>query len=283
MSERLAVLGLGMMGGSVAGAARSRSVASPVVGWDPNPKACATALANGLVDSIELTAEDAVSKASLVVAACPVTQVVPLLSQLVQDAEPGTLFTDLGSTKLSIVRSMRGVSPEGIEFLGSHPLAGSEKSGPSHADTNLLERKVVALCPDESSTPGSRDRLGKFWAALGARVVFCPAEEHDALLALTSHLPHLLAYLMAGMPEQMHAPFLAGGFRDMTRLAGSSPQLWMGIFGDNREQLLRCSRDFRDKLDQAIQALENPGAESDSLRGLIEKGWAARTTWQTTG
>lgn len=279
-SEKLAVLGLGLIGGSIAAGARLRRSVSSVVGWDPNPEACAIALARGFVDSIELNPVDAVANATLVVAACPVPQVAPLLREVALEAHPGTLLTDVGSTKRSIVEGLRGGLPEGIEYLGSHPLAGSEKSGPAHADPNLVEGRIVALCPEPDSSAQAQERLRIFWQDLGSRVVPCPADRHDVLLSLTSHLPHLLAYLLASMPDEEHAPYLAGGFRDMTRLAGSSPALWMGIFQDNRLELLARAKEFRTILDRAISALETPGDSDGQLKKQMEKGWKMRTSWQ---
>jgi cyclohexadieny/prephenate dehydrogenase len=276
--EKLAVLGLGMIGGSIGGAARR--VGIPVTGWDPSPEVCTKASGLGLVDSIEPSPEEAVSKATLVVAACPVPQVARLLARISKAARPGTLLTDVGSTKRSILEVMRGKIPPEIEYLGSHPLAGSEKSGPDHADPQLVDRRIVALCPEASTTAAAMERLAGFWKSLGATVVSCPADRHDLLLSLTSHLPHLLAYLLASMPDEEHAPYLAGGFRDMTRLAGSSPQLWMGIFQDNREELLARAREFRDLLDRSISALELPGDPAGDLKGLMDEGWKMRTGWQ---
>ncbi len=278
--ENLAVLGLGLIGGSIAASARAREAVSSVIGWDPNPEACAIALARGYVDAIELTLGDAVANASLVVAACPVPQVVSLLREVVTEAHPGTLLTDVASTKLSIFEGMQIEMPEGVEYLGSHPLAGSEKSGPSHADANLLENRVVAICPGPNTKAETVGRLEKFWQSLGARVVSSPAERHDILLSLTSHLPHLLAYLLAAMPNREHSPYLAGGFRDMTRLAGSSPHLWMGIFQDNRTELLARAMDFRSKLDEAIASLEQTGDVGGVLKKQMEEGWKMRTSWQ---
>ena len=267
-----------MIGGSIGGAARR--VGIPVTGWDPSPEVCTKASGLGLVDSIEPSAEEAVSKATLVVAACPVPQVARLLARISKAARPGTLLTDVGSTKRSILEVMRGKIPPEIEYLGSHPLAGSEKSGPDHADPKLVDRRIVALCPEASTTAAAMERLAGFWKSLGATVVSCPADRHDLLLSLTSHLPHLLAYLLASMPDEEHAPYLAGGFRDMTRLAGSSPQLWMGIFQDNREELLARAREFRDLLDRSISALELPGDPAGDLKGLMDEGWKMRTGWQ---
>ena len=279
-SEKLAVLGLGMIGGSVAAAARSRRVGTPVLGWDPSPEVCSKAVLLGLVDAIASTPEEAVSGATLVVAACPVPQVAPLLEGISTKVQPGTLLTDVGSTKHSIVKGLKGRIPPGIEYLGSHPLAGSEKSGPAHADPGLFEGRIVALCPEKSSSADSASRLGVFWQSLGATIVSCPADRHDLLLSLTSHLPHLLAYLLASMPDEEHAPYLAGGFRDMTRLAGSSPPLWMGIFQDNREELLARANEFRTLLDRAISALQQPGDPWGDLKSLMDQGWKMRTSWQ---
>jgi cyclohexadieny/prephenate dehydrogenase len=262
MTLSIAVLGLGLMGGSVALAARRRGLVSTVAGWDPSASACAKALATGVVDRLELDPGDAVSGADLVILGCPVSEVVPLARQI-------------GSTKGSIMQELAAGLPGGACFVGSHPLAGSEKSGCAHADAALFENRTVVVCRGDA-TNEAVERVTMLWQGLGARVVSMEPEEHDRALAVTSHLPHLLAYLLAGQPKGVERSLVASGFRDCTRVAASDPALWAGIFRDNREALLVAVDLYLSKLVAARTLLAN-GAVLGEIRELIEPGHQFRS------
>jgi prephenate dehydrogenase len=275
MTLSIAVLGLGLMGGSVALAARRRGLVSTVAGWDPSASACAKALATGVVDRLELDPGDAVSGADLVILGCPVSEVVPLARQIGPDCRPGCVVTDLGSTKGSIMQELAAGLPGGACFVGSHPLAGSEKSGCAHADAALFENRTVVVCRGDA-TNEAVERVTMLWQGLGARVVSMEPEEHDRALAVTSHLPHLLAYLLAGQPKGVERSLVASGFRDCTRVAASDPALWAGIFRDNREALLVAVDLYLSKLVAARTLLAN-GAVLGEIRELIEPGHQFRS------
>ena len=276
MSLSLAVLGLGMMGGSVALAARTKGTARTISGWDPCAKACAKALASGIVDRIEINPSDAASGADMVVLACPVPVLADLAKEIGPACGPETVVTDLGSTKGNILKTLGAVLPGGSSFVGSHPIAGSEKSGCSHSDPKLFEGKLTVICPG-NATESAVVKIERFWKELGSRTIRMEAELHDQALAVTSHLPHLVAYLLAGLPDEGDKPFVGGGFRDTTRIAGSDPQLWAGILHDNRKALVPLIDAMISRMSEARdELLLESGESSEKLHSLLAKGHAFR-------
>jgi prephenate dehydrogenase len=267
--ERLAILGVGLLGGSVALAARAAGIVEEIVGYDPRPEALTVATQRGILDHGSRSVHGAVNWATLVVLGAPVDRIVPLAIEAAEHCSDGTLLTDVGSTK-GLVRILEGVLPPGRTFLGSHPLAGSEKSGPEHASADLFRDRLVVLTPTESSPADQLERLTTFWQSLGARVEVMSPEDHDKAVAWTSHLPHLVAFALAGCVPPEYLPLTATGFRDMTRLAGSSPTLWRAIFQANREAILTALAGFRDQL----AALETALAAGDTtlLETLLTRG-----------
>lgn len=272
MSFSLAVLGLGMMGGSVALAARARGSARVIAGWDPCAKACAKALATGIIDRVEMNALDAVADADMVVLACP----VPVLADLAREIGPacakGCVVTDLGSTKASILQAIDGFLPGGTPFVGSHPIAGSEKNGCAHSEATLFEGKITVICPGQAPE-AAVTRVESFWNSLGSKTMRMDHESHDKALAATSHLPHLLAFLLAGLPDEGDKPFVGGGFRDTTRIAGSDPDLWTGILLDNKARLLPLANAMIASLTEARDCLQQKSGDSkEKLRALLTRG-----------
>ncbi len=257
--ERLAILGVGLLGGSVALAARAAGIADEIIGFDRSAEALRFAGEQGIIDRGEPTPMAAVAGASLVVVAVPVDRIVALVREVAPHCRPGTLITDVGSTKGFVVEAEAGLPP-GVRFIGSHPLAGSEKGGAGHAFGDLFRGRCVVLTPTERSPADELDRLERFWIRLGAEVVRMSAERHDEAVAWTSHLPHLVAYALAGCLPPEFADLAASGFRDTTRLAGSDPQLWLTIFTANRAALLTALAGFRGELDQLEQALRTGNA-----------------------
>lgn len=272
MSLSLAVLGLGMMGGSVALAARTNGTARSISGWDPCPKACAKALASGIVDRIDINPSDAASGADLVVLACPVPVLTSLANEIGPACGPETVVTDIGSTKGNILKTLGAVLPGGSVFVGSHPIAGSEKSGCSHSDPKLFEGKLTVVCPGKAHE-SAVVKIERFWNELGSRTIRMEAELHDQALAATSHLPHLVAYLLAGLQEESMKPFVGGGFRDTTRIAGSDPQLWAGILHDNRKALVPLIDEMISEMTRARDELLVESLDSlNNICKLLTKG-----------
>ena len=254
--ERVAVVGLGLLGGSVGLAARSRGVAREVVGATRSSEARAQALASGAVDRVAAIAEVA-RGADLVVLATPVGAMAASVRQL--HLEPGCVITDVGSVKSPLVDTLPGLLPPGCVYVGSHPMAGSHERGMSHARADLFERSVCIVT--EASDPAAGSRVVAFWQALGARVVRRTAAQHDAEVAWVSHLPHLLAFAFAGSLAQAPgaaAELAVAGFRDFTRLARSDAELWADILTANRKAL--------------AAPLGAAGAELEAIARLLEAG-----------
>lgn len=267
--SQLAIIGVGLLGGSIALAARRRGLAERIVGIDCHADALQRALAEGMLDDVH-TDLHGVASADLVVFCTPVDGIAAQVVEASASCRPGTLLTDVGSTKAAILRAVRGRMPAGVEFLGSHPLAGSEKHGPAHASPHLLEGRLVIVTPETDTTHHALARLRTFWMALGARVQEMDAEEHDRTLALTSHLPHLLSSALAGILPPEWYNFTATGFRDTTRLAAGSPNLWSAIFRTNRTHLLAALDRLEEQLRLFRQSLEDN--DRNALESLLQRG-----------
>ena len=266
--RQLAVVGVGLIGGSVARAARLRGVAARVVGIDTDAGHRERAVRLGLLD--EASADLRAAAAAEVVVFCtPVDRIAAGVRELAPACAAGTLLTDAGSTKAAIVRAV-GPLPAGIAFVGSHPLAGSEKHGPEHADADLFQGRLAVVPPTPQTDPEAVGRVTALWEALGARVRLMDPEEHDRALALTSHLPHVVASALAGvLPPELYG-LAATGFRDTTRLAASNPGLWAAICLQNAPALLEALAQFGDLLEGFRMALA--ASDGERLAELFGEG-----------
>lgn len=235
--QTVAVIGVGLIGGSIGAAAKARGAAQTVIGLGRNHERLEAARRAGVIDHVA-TEPAGIAHADLIVVCTPVDRIAADVVSLALHAKPGAIFTDAGSVKGTICAALAGDLPAGVSFVGSHPLAGSEKAGFEHADANLFAGKVCIITPLETTPPDAASRVRSFWEALGMRVVAMSPERHDAVLALTSHLPHAAAAALASLLDGPEAEFAATGFRDTTRVAGGDPDLWTAIFSANREPLL---------------------------------------------
>jgi cyclohexadieny/prephenate dehydrogenase len=246
--QTLTIVGVGLIGGSIGLAARRRGLAEHVIGVGRQQSSLGRALAAGTIDEASLDLAAAVHRAEITVFCTPVDRIAEQVLAVAPGCTPGTLLTDAGSTKATIVYGIENRLPRGIAFVGSHPLAGSEKRGPEHADANLFQGRLTVVTRTPHTDPAAIERTVAFWQALGSRVRLMDPEEHDRALALTSHLPHLMASALAGiLPPELHE-LTATGFRDATRVAAGDPSLWTGIFAQNRTAV-------GDALDQLCQRL----------------------------
>lgn len=237
-SDTLAIVGVGLIGGSLGLAARRRGLARRIVGVGRQQKSLDKAVAVGAVDEGFLDLVAAARQADVIVFCTPVDGIADQILAVAPHCKAGTLLTDAGSTKAEIVRAVEGRLPPGVVFVGSHPLAGSEKRGPEHADADLFQDRVTVVTPTPRTDRAAVARVTAFWQALGSHVRLLPPDEHDQALALTSHLPHLLAAVLANtLPPQLHE-LTATGFRDTTRVAAGDPALWSAIFLQNRMAML---------------------------------------------
>jgi cyclohexadieny/prephenate dehydrogenase len=267
----LVIVGVGLIGGSIALAARRRGVAGRIVGIDRQAETRALALREGMVDEVHAELK-AAACADLLLVCTPVDAIAAQVIEAAAHCRPGTLLSDSGSTKAAILRDVSGRLPPGIEFIGSHPLAGSEKHGPAHASADLLEGRLVIVTPSADPSDNALSLIRDFWTALGARVQVMDADAHDRALALTSHLPHLLSSALAGiLPPEWHE-LTATGFRDTTRLAAGQPGLWSAIFRANQAHLLTALDRLEEQLRRFREALlQNDRAALDALLQQAKK------------
>lgn len=269
----LVIVGVGLIGGSIALAARRRGIAARIVGIDQEAEALARARRDGMIDEGHADLS-AAACGDLILFCTPVDGIAAQAIEVSAHCRPGTLMSDTGSTKAAILRDVRGQLPAGVEFIGSHPLAGSEKHGPAHASAHLFEGRVVVVTPESDSTDNDLAQIHDFWTTLGARVQVMDAEEHDRALALTSHLPHLLSSALAGiLPPELHA-LTASGFRDVTRLAAGQTGLWSAIFGANQTHLLTAL----DRLEEQLRNFRTALLAGDrtALESLLQQGKKVR-------
>jgi prephenate dehydrogenase len=250
----VAIAGVGLIGGSIAAALRQRGLSQSIVGLGRNPRRLEAARQAGLIDRA-VTDPAAVADADFVVVCTPVDRIAADVLALAAHTGAGALITDAGSVKGTICRELSGRIAPPREFIGSHPLAGSEKFGFEHADARLFEGRVCVVTPDASNSATAVDRVRAFWQALGMRVVEMTPARHDEILALTSHLPHAAAAALASLLTGDVAEFAASGFRDTTRIAGGDPALWAAIFTANREPVLRQIDRFLQQLAELRAAI----------------------------
>ena len=265
--DLLLVVGTGMMGGSVAAAVKKRGVAQQIIGVDTQAAADAKAL--GIVDhalakvSDLLTLSLSEGRTIGVVVAAPVKHYPTIFSELSQlhQRRPLNWVTDIGSTKTGVIKASSALGMLASQFVSSHPMAGSERSGARAANADLFEGARVLISRLANSREAAVSAVEEFWLALGSDPTPLPIEDHDALLAAISHLPHVLAYSLAGSLAQGHLAGAAqalhgGGLRDTTRVAASSPELWADIFLDNRDALLQSWGDWSLQVQALRQAIE---------------------------
>jgi prephenate dehydrogenase len=252
--EQITIIGVGLIGGSVGLAAKARGVARRVVGVGRDAKNLALAVERGAIDAPAGSVAEGVRGSQLVVVCTPVDRIAEMVRAAAEHA-PGALFTDAGSTKGGLYEAVHPCLPDCSEFVPAHPLAGAEKNGVEHARADLFENRVTVVTtepPDKDAV----ERVAAFWAALGSRVVRMNADEHDRVLAFTSHLPHAVASAVAGATQKEWLALSAGGFRDVTRIAAGDPGLWAAIFQANKEGVLAALAAFEDRLTEFRKLLE---------------------------
>lgn len=255
-TSTLAVIGVGLIGGSIGLAAKRRGVVRRVIGVGRQETSLQLARRLGAIDEASLEITEAVSQADLAVFCTPVDRLAEQVLAAAPACRPGTVLTDAGSTKGAILRAVEGRLPTGVNFVGGHPLAGSEKRGPEFADPDLFLGRLTVLTPTPATGAAALEYVAQFWRALGARVRVMDPEKHDRSLAFTSHLPHLVAAALAGVLSPDLADLTAGGFRDTTRIAAGDPSLWTGIFVQNRDAVLAALGVFSGRLAELERMLE---------------------------
>ena len=268
MFDVLTVVGFGLLGGSLAKAARAEGLVRRVVAVGRNAERLAPALADGTADHVTTDLAEGVSEADLVVLATPVTTLATQLPEVWAKAPAHAVVTDVGSTKAAIVRAAEELAADRpLAFVGSHPMAGSEKSGYAVARVDLFRGATVIVTPTPRTDPGATERISALWRAVGARVATLAPDEHDEVVALISHLPHLVADALVdavGRVNPRAVAFAGRGFKDTTRIAAADPQMWREIFLTNRVAMDRALAAFRaalGELEDLIAANDAPGLE----------------------
>ena len=275
MFKNVSIVGLGIMGGSVGLALRRKKLAERVFGVARREESVKKALEVGAIDEGTTDITEDAGNADIVIIAVPVGVVCEMLEKMVPHLKSGCIITDVGSTKMEIVDTVDKFLPKNLYFVGSHPLAGSEKSGVESASDTLFTNAVCILTPGERSSTVSVECIKTFWSALGMAVLVMTPEEHDFFLALTSHLPHLTAACLVNLIGDfkdkdnriLHAA--AGGFRDMTRIAAGSPALWHDICMSNKEKIVSALRMYREILAKVEESIEH--GDSAALMKFLEK------------
>ncbi|MBS0663453.1 MAG: prephenate dehydrogenase/arogenate dehydrogenase family protein [Verrucomicrobia bacterium] len=260
MSPTLAILAPGLLGGSVAKAARARGAAGRIVVWARRPESRLQLKEQPWCDEVAETPEQAVRHAQLVVVATPVDRIVPLVERVASHLPENAIVTDVGSVKGEIARLGQARIGPRAHFVGSHPMAGSEKTGWEHASAELFVRRTCFVTPLAATAEPAVEAVVRFWRELGGEPVTLSPDAHDEIVAHISHLPQVLASSLCSFLARKDPAWrnhAGGGLRDTTRIAGSDPQLWRSILEQNRDELLRALRQYQDELQGLHAALSN--------------------------
>ena len=281
--ERVAVIGVGLIGGSFALALKAAGACAHVVGAGRNAANVKLALERGILDSVAADAVAAAHGADLVLLAAPVAQFPKIFQDIGSVLNPKAVVTDGGSTKRDVIAAARkGLGRKIAQFVPAHPIAGAEKSGAAAASADLFRGRRVIVTPLAENADSSVRKIEAAWSACGARISRMDAEEHDAVLAAVSHLPHLLAFALvheiAGREnsEQLFS-YAAGGFRDFTRIASSHPEMWRDVCLANKDHLLSEVARFEKSLKRVRSLLES--GDAAALEKLFAEARAARDKW----
>lgn len=278
-APNIAILGLGLMGASLALALKRRGTPSWIIGYARREETRRQALENGVVDTVFPDPAEAVRDADIVVICVPIWSIAKLAKQIVGALKPGAVVTDVGSTKSDLQKTLEPIfSNSEACFVGSHPIAGSEKTGLDAGNSDLYDGRLTVVCPSEGTPVEAKRAVSSLWDAAGSEVVEMSPEEHDAMLASTSHLPHMVAAALArsvtdGDPVKK-ADFCGTGFKDTTRVASGSVAMWVDIIDTNRTALEAELDRFHEELQGLIGILR--AGKSDDIRNWLEEAAAAR-------
>jgi prephenate dehydrogenase len=270
--DTVAIVGVGLIGGSIGLALRERKLARKIVGIGRRQSSLDAARTIGAIDHGVTSLSTGVAEAQLVVVATPVDTVVERVVHAAAVAPAAALITDVGSTKESIVSMIDAALAtrrSGPRFVGSHPLAGDHRTGAEHARADMFEDRVVVVTPTEATRPAAITEISGFWEGLGANVSTMSPDKHDAALAITSHLPHAVAVALAAATPSELLRLTAGGWRDTTRVAGGDPKLWHAIFTANRQHVLDAIELMGQTLETLRETIEQ--GDNESLLGLLEE------------
>jgi cyclohexadieny/prephenate dehydrogenase len=288
MFEKMALIGLGLIGSSLSHAARRKQLVDHISGYARSAETRATALDIGIVNTVHNTAAEAVANADLVIFCTPIGTYADLAKEIAPHLKSGAILTDVGSVKGAVVRDVAPHLPLNVHFIPGHPIAGTEQSGPRAGFATLFDNRWCILTPPPHADATAVSKLKSFWEGLGSMVDEMSPEHHDLVLAITSHLPHLIAYntvaTAADLEEVTNSEVIkysAGGFRDFTRIAASDPTMWRDVFLNNKEAVLEMLGRFSEELSVLQRAIRWGDGETlfdlftrarDVRRGIIQAG-----------
>jgi len=265
--RKVAIVGVGLIGGSLGMAMRKRALARRVVGIGRRQSSLERALALGAIDEATLDIRAGVADAELTILATPVGKMVRLAGAAKPSLSRGSLLTDVGSTKARLVRELEQLAGDAFRYVGSHPMAGSEKRGVQEASGDLFDGALCFLTPTARTERRALEALTELWQALGARVRITDPAEHDRVVAYASHLPHLVAAALVNVTTPDAMTCVGAGFRDTTRVASGAPRLWADVCLQNRERILEAVENFASEV-RTLRDILARGAEPDLLAWL---------------
>ena len=286
--NRLALIGMGLIGSSIARAVRAQGAAREIIATTRSTVTRNRVIDLKIADKVVDANIEAVAGADLVIVCIPVGACGAIAKEIGPHLAPGAIVSDVGSVKGSVLRDMAPHLPAGVHFVPAHPVAGTENSGPDAGFAELFVNRWCILTPPENADKATVERLAAFWHALGANVETMSAEHHDLVLAVTSHLPHLIAYTIVGTADELSAvtrsevlKFSAGGFRDFTRIAASDPTMWRDVFLTNKDAVLEMLGRFNDDIGALTRAIKSGDGETlfdhfsrtrEIRRGIVQIG-----------
>ncbi|WP_197440986.1 prephenate dehydrogenase [Thalassoglobus neptunius] len=274
---RIAIVGVGLIGGSIALASRARNLCRSIIGVGRNPDRLNEAVARQVIDSAVLSI-DSLEDVDLVIVCTPVDRIVENVAAILKATPRETLITDAGSVKSGICEQVLELDGGKERFIGSHPLAGSHQSGFEHATADLFVNRKCVVTPVGETSPELTETLTQFWKSLGMLVHTATPRDHDRILAMVSHLPHLVASALAGIVPESALVFGATGFRDTTRVAAGDADLWTAIFNDNSDQICAATSDMIQRLSEFRAALEND--DRHAIQSLLQAGRENRNEFE---
>ncbi len=274
--DRAALIGVGLIGSSLARCMKRHGLVGHIAATALTQSELDTAQRLGFVDSVSLSLPETVSGADLVMVCTPIGAFAAVGEAIAPALKPGAIVSDVGSTKQSVIRDLGPLVPEGVHFVPGHPIAGTEHSGPEAGFAELFEGRWCILTPPPGTDPAAIDRIAELWRRCGASIEIMDPAHHDQVLAITSHLPHLIAFTIVGTAtdlgthlQQEVIKFAASGFRDFTRIAASDPIMWRDIFLNNRDSLLDVCARLQEDLAQLQRAIR--WGEGEKIESLIRR------------
>jgi len=269
MFHKVTIVGIGLIGGSLGKIIKTKKLAHEVVGVSQRQSTLTAAIKMNAVDKVYTDVKKAVVQSDFVVLATPISIINSLLMSIGPHLKRNCIITDVGSTKVSIVKMAQEYLPPSAFFVGSHPLAGSEKKGVQNADINLFQKSLCLMTPTDKTHKKSCDKVRRFWIAVGSKVKYLSPEEHDLILAYTSHAPHLIAYALMDIMPKQYFPFCGQGLKDTTRIAASTPQVWLDICMANSRNIIQVIDECVSQL-SAIRKTISTKETKDLLKLLQE-------------